>query len=65
MFGTCVSQEVVELLRQSFSEEDQEAIVPIDQLPPRLRSGVRERSLGVWSMDSALVEMLQDEGVGY
>ena len=52
---------MVELLRQSFSEEDQEALVPIDQLPPRLRSGVHERSLGVWGMDSALAQMLQDE----
>ena len=42
VFGTCVSQEVVELLRQSFSKEDQEAFVQMDQLPPRLRSGVRE-----------------------
>ena len=56
-----MSQEVVELLRQSFSEEDQEVLVPIDQLPPRLQSGVRERSLGVWSMDSVLAQMLQDE----
>ena len=56
-----MSQEVVELLRQSFSEEDQETLVPSDQLPPRLRSGVRERSLGVWSMDSVLAQMLQDE----
>ena len=61
VFGTCVSQEVVELLRQSFSEEDQEAFVQMDQLPPRLRSGVREQSLGVWGMDSALAQMLQDE----
>ena len=61
VFGTCVSQEVVELLRQSFSEADQEAFVQMDQLPPRLRSGVREQSLGVWGMDSALAQMLQDE----
>jgi hypothetical protein len=61
MFGTCVGQEVVELLRQSFSEEDQEAIVQVDQLPPRVRSGVRERGLGVMSLDSTLALMLQDK----
>ena len=61
VFGTCVGQDVVELLRQSFSDEDQEALVPVDQLPPRVRSGVRERSLGVMSLDSALALMLQDE----
>ena len=29
VFGTCVGQDVVELLRQSFSDEDQEALVPV------------------------------------
>jgi hypothetical protein len=61
VFGTCVGQEVVELLRQSFSDEDQEAIVPVDQLPPRVQSVVRERSLGVMSLDAAMAQMLQDE----
>ena len=44
-----------------FSDEDQEALVSVDHLPPRVRSGVRERSLGVMSLDSALALMLEDE----
>jgi hypothetical protein len=61
VFGTCVGQDVVELLRQSFSDEDQEALVPVDQLPPQVRSGVRERCLGVMNLDSLLALMLQVE----
>jgi hypothetical protein len=61
VFGTCVGQDVVELLRQSFSDEDQEVLVPVDQLPSRVRSGVRKRSLGVMNFDSALALMLQGE----
>jgi hypothetical protein len=61
VFGTCVGPEIVELLRQSFSEEDQKALVPVDQLPPRVRLGARARCLGVLSLDSALAQMIQDE----